>query len=122
MSDLHVNGHLIDVRRPDKQLYPSGFTKAQLIDYYVRAAPVLLPHVRERPIALKRFPDGVRNAAFWEKDAPAFTPAWVEMAPVWRRSRESQIHYIVVNNRATLVWIASIAAVELHPFLHRRGD
>jgi len=103
-------------------MYPSGFTKADVLEYYTSIAPVLLPHFKERPVALKRFPDGVRGRSYWEKDAPAFTPAWVKTAPVWRASGESQIHYIVVKDVRTLAWLSGIAALELHPFLHRASN
>jgi bifunctional non-homologous end joining protein LigD len=103
-------------------MYPGGFTKAGVLDYYVQIAPALLPHFKERPVALKRFPDGVRGRSYWEKDAPSFTPAWVKRAPVWRVSGESQIHYIVVANVKTLAWLAGIGVLELHPFLHRAAN
>src|SRR5581483_1305935 len=74
------------------------------------------------PVALKRFPDGVHGRSYWDKDAPSFTPAWVRRAPVWRASGESQIHYIVIANVKTLAWLAGIAALELHPFLHCAAD
>jgi bifunctional non-homologous end joining protein LigD len=119
---IMVEGHRVKIRNLSKKLYPSGFTKADLIDYHVRIAPLLLPHLRDRPVALKRFPDGVRGQAFWEKNVPAFAPEWIPTTPVWRRSGESQIHYIVVDSVATLVWLASIATLEIHPFLHRKQD
>src|SRR4051812_1830623 len=103
-------------------MYPTGFSKADVVAYYTAIAPVLLPHFKSRPVALKRFPRGVKGRSFWEKDAPAFTPAWVKTAPVWRVSGESQIHYIVIANAKTLAWLAGIAAIELHPFLHRASS
>jgi bifunctional non-homologous end joining protein LigD len=118
VETLRVDGHLLHVRHRLKRLYPSGFSKGEVMAYYARVAPVLLPHLRDRPISFKRFPDGVRGPVFWEKDVPSFAPKWIRTVPVWRRSGESQIHYVVVNDRATLTWLASIAAIELHPFLH----
>jgi bifunctional non-homologous end joining protein LigD len=106
--------------RLSKILYPkAGFTKAEVIDYYVRVAPFLLPHLRDRPVSLKRFPDGVTGEAYWEKDAPSFTPEWVRTVPVSRRAGGSDIHYILIDDAAALAWTANIAALELHPFLHR---
>jgi bifunctional non-homologous end joining protein LigD len=105
----------------DKILYPGGrFTKANVIDYYVRMAKYLLPHLKNRPVTLKRFPNGVFGDFFYEKDAPAFAPDWIETFPVPRRERKGQdILYILVNGLPTLVWLASIASLELHPFLHK---
>jgi bifunctional non-homologous end joining protein LigD len=68
----------------------------------VQAARFLLPHFKNRPVALKRFPDGVQGEVFWEKDAPGYTPDWVKTTPVWRRTGESQIHYILINDVQTL--------------------
>jgi bifunctional non-homologous end joining protein LigD len=109
----------IAASQPDKVLYPAGkFTKADVIEYYHRVAPYLLPHFRNRPVTLKRYPNGVFGEAFYEKDAPGFTPDWVETFPVPRRDGGPDINYILINDRPTLEWAASIAALELHPFLH----
>ena len=110
----------ITVSHADKILYPGGkFTKANVVDYYWRVASYLLPHFRDRPVTLKRYPDGVFGEAFYEKDAPGFTPDWVKTFPVPRHEEGPDINYILVNDRRTLMWAASIAALELHPFLHR---
>ena len=110
----------ITVAHAEKILYPGGkFTKANVVDYYRRVAPYLLPHLRNRPVTLKRYPNGVFGEAFYEKDAPGFTPDWVKTFPVPRREGGPDINYILINDRRTLMWAASIAALELHPFLHR---
>jgi bifunctional non-homologous end joining protein LigD len=88
-------------------------------DYYRRVAPFLLPHFRNRPVTLKRYPNGVHGEAFYEKDAPSFTPEWVKTFPVPRHNGGPDINYILINDTATLLWAANIAALELHPFLHR---
>ena len=104
----------------DKLLYPGGrFTKAKVIDYYIRVAPFLLPHLKNRPVTLKRFPEGVFGEFFYEKDAPAFTPAWVKTFAVPRKEKQGTIRYILINDLATLVWLANLANLEIHPFLHR---
>jgi len=109
----------ITVSDPEKVLYPAGkFTKADVVDYYRRVATYLLPQVRNRPVTLKRYPDGVFGEAFYEKDAPGFTPDWVKTFPVPRHEGGPDIIYILINDRRTLMWAASIAALELHPFLH----
>jgi bifunctional non-homologous end joining protein LigD len=118
-----LDGHAVALTRLSKVLYPGArFTKAQVIDYYVRVAPFLLPHLRGRPVTLKRYPNGVRGEAYWDKDAPSFTPEWVERFAVPRRGGGPAIQYIGIANQATLAWTANIAALELHPFLHRGAD
>src|SRR5262249_30498622 len=104
-----------------KVLFPEGrVTKAQVIDYYIRVSPWLLPHLKDRPVTMKRYPNGVVGAFFYEKDAPRFTPEWVMTFPVPRReSKGDDIRYILVNDLPTLVWLANIASLEIHPFLHR---
>lgn len=102
----------------DKILYPeTGFTKGQVIDFYTRIGPHLLPHLKNRPITLKRFPNGIRGAHFYEKDAPSFTPAWIKTFPIRRSSGKSMINYIIINDLPSLVWSANMANLELHPFL-----
>ncbi len=119
-QQLTVEGRTLSLTNLDKALYPEGpFTKAQAIDYYARAAPWLLPHLRGRPITLNRFPDGVKGHAFYEKDAPKYTPDWIHIAPVPRRNGGPDIRYIVINDLPTLIWCANMASLELHPFLHR---
>jgi bifunctional non-homologous end joining protein LigD len=117
---LNVNGREVPVSNLDKVLYPaSGFTKGQVIDYYIRASPYLLPHLKNRPVTMKRYPNGIEGAHFYEKDAPSFTPDWVQTFPVPRRAGGSNIDYVLINDLPTLVWAANLANLELHPFLHR---
>ena len=99
-------------------LWPaSGFTKAGVIDYYARVAEAILPHLRDRPLTLKRYPDGVAAQSFFEKRCPSHRPDWVETAPVWSGRNEGDIDYCLCNERATLIWMAQLAALELHPSL-----
>lgn len=110
------------VRYPERVIYPIvGFTKRDVIEYYRRIAPFLIPHLKNRPVTLKRYPDQAQGEFFYEKDAPAFTPKWVKTYAVWRRSGESQIHYVVINDARTLEWAASVGTLEIHPFLARTG-
>ena len=107
------------VTNPDRVVYPAGrFTKAQVIDYYVRVSPFLLPHFKARPVTLKRYPAGVHGEFFYEKDAPGSTPQWVKTTPVPRHEGGPEIRYIMINDVATLGWVANIGTLELHPFLH----
>ena len=116
---VEVDGRPVVLTNLEKILYPSGFRKAQVIDYYIRIAPVLLPHLANRPITLHRFPEGVKGQSFYGKDAPKFTPDWVATTDVPRVHGGKPIRYICVNDLPTLVWCANIASLELHPFLHR---
>jgi bifunctional non-homologous end joining protein LigD len=120
-EQLTVDGRRLAVSNLDKVLYPAGrFTKAQVIDYYIRIAKYLLPHLKNRPVTLKRFPNGIFGEFFYEKDAPSFTPDWVKTFPVPRRnSKRPDIRYILINDLPTLVWLANLANLEIHPFLHR---
>jgi bifunctional non-homologous end joining protein LigD len=96
-----------------------GFTKGQVIDYYARIAPAILPHLRDRPLTLKRYPNGVEESFFYEKRCPSHRPPWVETAPIWSGRNEGEIDYCLCNDRATLIWLAQLAAIELHPSLSR---
>src|SRR5437764_3911076 len=117
---LNIEDREVPVTNLDKVLYPGRrFKKAQVIDYYIRVAPYVLPHVLARPVTLKRFPDGVTREAFYEKDLPSFAPEWIKTFPVPRRAGGPEIRYILINDLPTLVWCANAATLELHPFLHR---
>ena len=94
-------------------------TREIAVDYYRRVARWMLPHLRDVPVSFKRYPDAVGGEAFWEKDAPAFTPDWVRTFAVPRRGGGPDIHYIVVDDVRTLTWLASVGGIEIHPFLHR---
>ncbi len=119
-AELEIDGRKLKLSNLDKVLYPgSGFTKGQVIDYYIRVSRFLLPHLKGRPVTMKRYPDGVAGGHFYEKDAPKFTPDWIETFPVPRRAGGKPIRYVLINNLATLVWCANLADLELHPFLHR---
>ncbi|HKO55967.1 MAG TPA: non-homologous end-joining DNA ligase [Thermoanaerobaculia bacterium] len=96
----------------------SDGTRQQASNYYRRAAKWLLPHLKNVPMSFLRFPDGVEGESFWEKDAPGFTPKWVKTVAVPRRSGPP-IHYILINDVRTLLWLVDVGMIELHPFLHR---
>ncbi len=120
-AELEVGGQKIAVSNLDKVMYPeTGFTKGQVIDYYIRIAPVLLPHLRMRPITLKRYPDGVDKFFFYEKQCPLHRPAWIKTTKVASQRREEKhIDYCVIDDLPSLVWAANLADLELHTFLHR---
>jgi len=99
-------------------LYPAtGFTKGEVIDYYARIAPVLVPHLRGRPLTLKRYPEGVQASFFFEKRCPEHRPDWVATAAVWSEREDGEIEFCRCEDRPTLVWLAQLAALELHPSL-----
>jgi bifunctional non-homologous end joining protein LigD len=99
----------------------AGFTKGDMIDYYVRIAPAMLPHLRSRPLTRVRFPNGVEEMRFFEKRAPKGTPEWVRKAPIEMGS-EGILDFVVCDDLATLVWLAQLAALELHPSLSLAED
>src|SRR6202166_4078153 len=118
-QSLDVNGTKVDVTNLDKIFYPkAGFTKGDVIDYYVRVSSVLLPHLKDRPITLKRYPDGVEGFFFYEKKCPAHRPAWVKTTKV-AKSEGGEINYCVINDLPSLIWAANLADLELHTFLHQ---
>jgi bifunctional non-homologous end joining protein LigD len=118
-STLEIAGRKVDVSNLDKVFYPkAGFTKGQVIDYYIRVSPVLLAHLKNRPISLKRYPDGVDGLFFYEKQCPSHRPNWVKTAKV-AKTEGGEINYCVMNDLPALVWAANLADLELHIFLHR---
>jgi len=103
----------------DKIFYPAaGFSKAQVIDYYIRIAPVLLPHLKNRPLTLKRYPDGVEGFFFYEKQCPSHRPKWMKTVATPRHNTAEHIDYCVIDSLSALVWVANLADLELHTFLH----
>ncbi len=118
-TEMVVGNTRLTVSNLDKVLYPKvGFTKGNVIDYYVRVSRDLLPHLKNRPITLKRYPDGVDGFFFYEKQCPSHRPKWVKTAAV-PRSKGGDIHYCVMNDLPALVWAANLADLELHTFLHK---
>lgn len=116
---LDVDGKKVDVTNLDKVFYPkAGFTKGDVIDYYVRVSSVLLPHLKERPITLKRYPDGVEGFFFYEKKCPVHRPKWMKTTRV-TKSEGGDINYCVINDLPSLIWAANLADLELHTFLHK---
>ena len=117
-SEVEIEGKKLSLSNLDKVLYPAaGFTKAQVIDYFVRMAPALLPHLKGRPLTLKRYPNGVDGMHFYEKNCPTHRPRWVKTAPVWSEGNNRWMDYCVVEDVATLVWLANLADLELHTSL-----
>ncbi|MDQ4132571.1 MAG: non-homologous end-joining DNA ligase [Actinomycetota bacterium] len=124
MSLVQVEGRELKLSNLDKVLYPAtGFTKGQVIDYYTRVAPVLLPHLRRRALTLKRYPNGVDGKFFYEKNCPSHRPPWVETLTVLSpRGRHEQVSYCLIDELASVVWVANLAALELHTSLAHAED
>lgn len=115
---LTIDKREVRVTNLQKVFYPTtGFTKGDMIQYYMNVAPVLLPHLKSRPISLKRYPDGVDGISFYEKQCPSHRPDWVHVAPVWSKTRDANINFCVVDDLASLVWAANIAVLEIHTSL-----
>ena len=111
-------GKELTISNPDKVMYSDNrFTKSQVIEFYASIAPYVLPHIKERPITMKRFPNGVGGTHFYEKDAPSFTPSWIKKFAIPRTGETSMIRYILLNDLPSLVWSANMANLEIHPFL-----
>jgi bifunctional non-homologous end joining protein LigD len=118
VSQLKVGSRTLEVSNLDKVLYPAaGFTKGQIIDYYIRIAPVLLPHLKDRPLTMKRYPNGVDKEFFYEKRCPSHRPAWVRTAHIWSEGNDEYVDYCMANDLPTLVWAANLADIELHTSL-----
>jgi bifunctional non-homologous end joining protein LigD len=122
-AELIVEGKKLSVSNLDKVLYPKvGFTKGQVVDYYIRIAPVLLPHLQDRPLTMKRYPNGVEGEFFYEKNCPSHRPTWVKTAKVWSEGNKRMMNYCLANDLPTLVWAANLADLELHTSLARKRN
>ncbi|MHB8670754.1 MAG: non-homologous end-joining DNA ligase [Acidimicrobiales bacterium] len=120
---VEVEGRLLRLTNLEKILYPeTGFTKGQVIDFYRRVAPALLPHLRQRPLTLKRYPNGVDAPFFFEKQCPSHRPDWVKVAPIWSGASRRTVEYCLADDLPTLVWVANLASLELHTSLSLAAD
>jgi bifunctional non-homologous end joining protein LigD len=122
---VEVEGQTLKLTNLDKVLYPAaGFTKGQVVDYYARIAPVLVPQLSGHPLTMKRYPGGVgeEQEFFFEKNAPKHRPDWIKTAPVWSEGNQRTIYFLLANDLPTLIWIANLASIELHPSLSKAPD
>jgi bifunctional non-homologous end joining protein LigD len=114
---IEVGGRQLTVSNLDKVLWPAtGTTKGEMLDYYARIAPVLVPHLAGRAVTLKRYPNGVDNAFFFEKNCPSYKPVWMETVKM------GDVNYCLVSEPAAVVWMANLASIELHPTLAAKPD
>jgi bifunctional non-homologous end joining protein LigD len=117
---ITVSGRELKITNPDKVLYPeAGFTKGDVIEYYRRIAPALLPHLRGRALTMKRYPNGVDEQYFYQKESPKHRPDWVTTVPMWSEGNGRDINFTVVNSLPTLLWAANLADLELHTSMAR---
>ncbi len=125
---VQVDDRTLTLTNLAKVLYPdTGFTKAEVLDYYQRIAPVLLPHLADRPVTLKRYPGGVDGQAFFQKHVTAHRPDWIHTAEVSSassraRSRGTMVNYLLIDDLPTLIWAANLAGLELHTPMWRVPD
>lgn len=122
-THVDIQGKRLKLSNLDKVMYPEvGFTKGQVMDYYARIAPVLLPHLRGRPLTLKRYPNGVTGMHFYEKNCPEHRPEWVQVAPIWSPGNNKWMNYCLAQDLPTLIWAANLADIELHTSLSMSKD
>ena len=121
MPVVEIDGRELSVTNLDKVLYPDGFTKAEVIDYYVRVAPAMLPHVQGRGVTLRRYPNGVDETSFFEKRSPDHRPDWIGTA-LGPGDRKGGIQYLVIDEVATLAWVGNMAALEVHAPMARAPE
>ncbi len=122
-TTVDIQGRQLQLSNLEKVLYPeAGFSKGQVIDYYVRIAPALLPHLHDRPLTMKRYPNGVSGQFFYEKNCPSHRPEWVQTASVWSEGNKRIMKYCLVQDLPTLVWAANLADIELHTSLSLGHD
>lgn len=112
---VQVDGRKLKLSNLDKVLYPEdGFTKGEILDYYARIAPVMLPHLADRIVTLIRYPDGVDASGFFAKHAPSHRPSWIRTAEVAASSSGKTIQYVLIDDLSSLMWAANLAAIEFH--------
>lgn len=112
---VEIDGRSVKLTNLDKVLYPDdGFTKGEILDYYARIAPVMLPHLAGRPVTFIRYPDGVDTPGFFAKHAPAHRPSWIRTADIAATSSGKQVEYVLIDDLSSLMWAANLAAIEFH--------
>lgn len=118
---VKVEGKEINLTNLDREFWPGeGLTKAHLIKYYAEMAPYILPYIKNRPLVMKRYPDGIEGHSFYQKECPAYAPDWVESFAV-KHSRKT-VNYIICNDVATLIWLANQGCIEVHAWLSTLDD
>src|SRR4051812_22731341 len=122
-TEVDVGGRRLAIGNLDRVVFPrTGTTKGELLDYYVRIADAMLPHLRDRLLHMHRYPEGVEGPRFWQKGCPEHRPPWMPVAPVWSNDKQATIDFCVVNELPALLWAVNIGSIELHTSLHRRDS
>ena len=122
-TELAFGDRRLSIRHLDRIVFPrTGTTKAQLLDYYIAVADVILAHLRDRLLHMHRYPEGVEGPRFWQKGCPEHRPAWLATTPVWSRDKQANIDFCVVEDLPGLLWAVNIGSIELHTSLHARAD
>jgi len=117
-TEVQVGKRLMTFSNLEKIFYPqTGFTKGQMIDYYSRVSSALLPHMKNRPLTLKRYPDGVEGFFFYEKNCPSHKPEWIKTVPIWSDEKNANTEYCVANDLPSLLWAVNLGSLELHTSL-----
>lgn len=115
---MQVDDHQITITHPDRILFPrTKITKLDLINYYNRIAPLMIPHVKNRPVSMQRFPDGINDEGFYQKNAPDYFPDWIQLARVEKEDKSKIVSHVLCNNRATLIYLANQAVITPHVWL-----
>jgi bifunctional non-homologous end joining protein LigD len=121
--EFEVRGRRLTIRHLDRVIFPvTGTTKKDLLDYYIRIADAMLPHLRDRLLHMHRYPEGVTGPRFWQKACPDHHPDWIPTAPVWSSDKRETIDYCVVNELPALLWAVNLGSIELHTSLHLRQE
>jgi bifunctional non-homologous end joining protein LigD len=122
-SAVRIGTHALTLSNLDKVLWPGqGYTKGDLIAYYRAVAKWLVPYLKNRPLSLERYPNGIRKPGFFEKNAPAGLPPWVKSVTLKGGGKRAQVRYILCNDEATLAYVANLAAIALHAWMSRTGS
>ena len=121
--NVTVDGHRLKFTNLNKVFYPGeGIAKRDVINYYNSVANLIIPHLRDRPLSLKRYPNGIDHEFFFQKDAEDKVPEWVRLEPVFSEHNQDNIHYIICNDRATLLYLANLACIDQNPWMSRIGS
>lgn len=122
MPEVIIEGKKVRLTNLDKVFWPEGYTKADLIKYYVDMAPVLLPYLKDRLFVMSRYPDGINGETFYQKDCPDYAPEWIETVPLQSSDSDKVVNYIVCKDTATMAWLANQACIELHIWLAKKDQ
>ncbi len=122
-TSIRISGNAVPISNPDKVLWPGeGYTKGDLIDYYRAVAKWILPYLKDRPLSLERYPNGIGKPGFFEKNAPASVPSWVKTVALKSSGKRAQVRYMLCNDEATLAYVANLASIALHVWMSRTGS